>query len=846
MAGDAYSAIFDPTALAESGAQLVAGAINPVVQGAAGVGAETARGLIPEALQPIPIPSGADVVGAVGEAMSTPPETEHGKALAAGVQYPFEVLGEGAKYAGGKTFEATGSPLAATAVETGIQAIPFILPGLKGRARVAALDGVASADAIIAETARVPPAARGELAVTPDMRVPEEVAPRVEPVEAPAGYVAAPAMAEPVPGAGPAPVRAADVAVDVPAAESGAAAPLPAPGETAIADRQTAIAEPEPLAQVPAADGVINASESAPELPPLYHGTKAGFEDFAAGTEGAASDPGVFGQGHYATSDPRLASVYAGKGEGANVRQVSAALENPKVFDSPQAAVEWQGERGTDSPEAAARVRAKYEAAGHDGVVIKNTSGKVQEVVAFKPEAFRSPHEKWAQVAPREEPAAAESVDDGPDFQTQRAKISDEIGWEERGGRMIRGTGSEKGFGDVVGRTPWVEKSDFWPRYRTNDPNPLTEREATEAFRKADAGEPLGKREQRFMDFAGEVAAERVNEHREYTLHQHKNARVADVTETRASVREAARAEAAPPPEELPNAGQVRSDTGPIRGEGRARAGSENARGKNLQRDAQAGESVPEPVRGGGKAGDDATPEVAPKEPGETGIYNAKVAEERARRGLEAVKHDLSRTDPASWESVQTRVDADPNYARSVTKDYAERPRPASKEDAIAIILDRQRIKNERRAAYDDAELSMDAGDADRAAAARQRIEDLDAEMETNDYAAKATGHEWAEAGRARQLMSRDDYSMAEMVRRAKAKKGAALSDAERTAVEKSAKRIEELETALAKAEEAARVKRARPKNPLDKADGKRRFDELAAELKKIRDADQMTPGCIV
>lgn len=154
--------------------------------------------------------------------------------------------------------------------------------------------------------------------------------------------------------------------------------------------------------------------EALGPLPPLYHGTRQAFDTFAEGTEGSASDPGVFGRGHYATTDPRLASVYAGKGEGANVRQVEATLENPKVFDSPQAAVEWQGERGTDSPEAAERIRQKYQEAGHDGVVIKNNQGKPQEVVAFEASKFRNPGETERVPETESTPPASDQVPPRP------------------------------------------------------------------------------------------------------------------------------------------------------------------------------------------------------------------------------------------------------------------------------------------------------------------------------------------------------------------------------------------------------------------------------------------------
>lgn len=203
----------------------------------------------------------------------------------------------------------------------------------------------------------------------------------------------------------------------------------------------------------------------APELPMLYHGTNKGFGDFGEGTEGSASDPGVFGRGGYATTDPRLASIAYAKGEGANVRQVQATLENPKVFDSPQAAVEWQGERGTDSPEAAERVRQKYLDAGHDGVIIKNNRGLPQEVVTFDQSKFRSPLEKpdaqaesptpardqmppepsQEPVAPTGRPAGDSATVESAEGDVTRIRKADVISdREERGVSPIEGVPKEK------------------------------------------------------------------------------------------------------------------------------------------------------------------------------------------------------------------------------------------------------------------------------------------------------------------------------------------------------------------------------------------------------------------
>lgn len=66
---------------------------------------------------------GADVVQDVASAMTYQPRGEMGQAGAELVAWPFEKLAEGARYAGEKTLDITGSPLAATAVDTTINAL---------------------------------------------------------------------------------------------------------------------------------------------------------------------------------------------------------------------------------------------------------------------------------------------------------------------------------------------------------------------------------------------------------------------------------------------------------------------------------------------------------------------------------------------------------------------------------------------------------------------------------------------------------------------------------------------------------------------------------------------------
>jgi hypothetical protein len=217
-----------------------------------------------------------------------------------------------------------------------------------------------------------------------------------------------------------------------------------------------------------------------------------------------------------------------------------------------------------------------------------------------------------------------------------------------------------------------------------------------------------------------------------------------------------------------------------------------------------------------------------------TGINRATTRAEREAKGLAEVEHDLSSTDRESWARAQEQRAADPHLGRTLAKAVAEKSRPLSKEEGMVLAQDRARIKNERSAAFEEAELAQDAGDIHRADEARKRIRELDEEFEINDIAARHAQHEWGSAGHAFQVLSREDYSMAASVRQAKVKKAGELNPAEMREVERVSKRVEELEAQLAKheAKERDALLAKKTKNPIKAKEAGKRFDSLVEELK--------------
>lgn len=113
--------------VAETAANLVTmGAALPIA-GIAGLGATASRALGITDADP------ADVVHAVGNALTYQPKTELGQHLTNAAMYPFEMLAKAGAAAGDKTLDATNSPALATAVDTAINSLPMVIaPGVKG------------------------------------------------------------------------------------------------------------------------------------------------------------------------------------------------------------------------------------------------------------------------------------------------------------------------------------------------------------------------------------------------------------------------------------------------------------------------------------------------------------------------------------------------------------------------------------------------------------------------------------------------------------------------------------------------------------------------------------------
>lgn len=231
-------------------------------------------------------------------------------------------------------------------------------------------------------------------------------------------------------------------------------------------------------------------------------------------------------------------------------------------------------------------------------------------------------------------------------------------------------------------------------------------------------------------------------------------------------------------------------------------------------------------------------------EPEATGISHAKVAEERALKGKNEIEYDGKRTFGDAWDAAAKRVAADPQHGQDVAKSVLENPRALTGEESAALIQDRMRLHNEHRSASRAVADAVDSQDSTAEATARARLRTIEDALETNDEASKASGYEQGFGLAARRMMSRADYSLAELVTRGKVAAGRALTHGERSKFESLAKRIEEQDARIAELEKSRTSARANKLPASAREAANTEFAKLAAKLKAIREKDQLVKGC--
>jgi len=230
-----------------------------------------------------------------------------------------------------------------------------------------------------------------------------------------------------------------------------------------------------------------------------------------------------------------------------------------------------------------------------------------------------------------------------------------------------------------------------------------------------------------------------------------------------------------------------------------------------------------------------------------TGIKHATVDEERALKGKDEIDYDGKREFGQVWDEAAARRARDPQAGMTLAREVIAKPRALTAEETALLIQDRNRMYVDHAEARRQVADAMDKGDAIAEAQGRARMQVLEDELEISDQAGRASGYEQGLALASRRMMSRRDYSMAEMLTKAKVAKGGKLTAPERAEVERLSKLIEAKDAEIAKLKaqqaerSAARTVQGQKRKVADAA-----FADLTAQLKAIAANDQLKPGCVV
>jgi hypothetical protein len=157
----------------------------------------------------------------------------------------------------------------------------------------------------------------------------------------------------------------------------------------------------------------------------------------------------------------------------------------------------------------------------------------------------------------------------------------------------------------------------------------------------------------------------------------------------------------------------------------------------------------------------------APQGESQTSIKNETTEAERAERGLPEVEVE-ARQVPA-FEAGKKAVDEGRIDPRALAKELANDPRPHTDEEAAALLYDRMRLQNEHAVAMNTIEAARAAGDEAAEVRGKEHLRRVEDAINNNDEAARRSGTETGRALNARRMMIKQDYSLANVLQRARA-----------------------------------------------------------------------------
>ena len=240
-----------------------------------------------------------------------------------------------------------------------------------------------------------------------------------------------------------------------------------------------------------------------------------------------------------------------------------------------------------------------------------------------------------------------------------------------------------------------------------------------------------------------------------------------------------------------------------------------------------------------------------------TGIKNAETNADLAARGdkrawsRSPVEEELRRGDQEVFDKAEQKMKDEPSYGKSLAEDIANKPRALTAEEVHALTIHKMRLMNEETRLLSEKNAAEKAGDTAQVEQLGKQLESVTNDLNAVYEASRLSGYESGLGFRARQMMIKEDYSLARTLARMKEKnKGKDITPEQTKQIEELTRQLNDATKKLSDYEESASKKQAEKqvnkiKRDVDASDRKAKrketkealdakFEDLSVQLKKV------------
>lgn len=222
-----------------------------------------------------------------------------------------------------------------------------------------------------------------------------------------------------------------------------------------------------------------------------------------------------------------------------------------------------------------------------------------------------------------------------------------------------------------------------------------------------------------------------------------------------------------------------------------------------------------------------------------TGLKKDTVKDERLARGLEDLPPAERKAVEPAVQKAEDATESDPTIGPKLVARILEGDTAISQEDAAVLLVERNRLLNERdvvQSTFDDSDSTV----AEKATA-QEWLDEMEKKNEELDRAQRLAGSEWGRVGKMYQQMIKEDFSVDQMKFRKRKAEGRPLTPEESSTIEAHAKKIEEqqkevdrlqdIERQATEAAEVARTHEATIKDLQSDIAGRPKFGKEVFEI---------------